>query len=524
MKRFSILLIEDNIIDQMAFKRIVKTHGLDLDYQIAGSFAEAKKILDNESFDVIVTDHDLGDGSGFDVLELEREEPIVFVTGGGDEEIAIRAMRDGAFDYLLKDQDLNYLKVLPMTVKNAVRLKSESDLLDMLSHSLMSTKDSVYITNLDGDIQFVNKAFSETYNYAEDDINGKNSRLLWKDECVIDVEGNEWNEHMFHKTQCDKLFPVSISESFILDKKGLKNKKVYVVRDITKLKKAEDELKASQAKILQLEKESTERQMAGGFAHEMRNALAGAKLMLEPLLNDPEHEHKSKMLQNSETLKQLFTLLEPQKERLPMDSILSLIQGIFENEEKLDEVLRLVQKATLRGLDITEQIMNYSEVGKQKIGDKLIDFNLLLQDILKMTDNQIRPNGIIVETNFSKAIPSIVGDESQFESVFKNIILNAKDALIDSSLLIRKVKKIEVSSELLDAHTISVKIRDNGVGIPKKNISRVYDAFFSTKPETGTGLGLGMVKKIVNLYNGELIIDSVENEWTQFDIRFDVNR
>ncbi|MBT5953466.1 response regulator [bacterium] len=522
MKQDSILLIEDNLIDQMAFKRMAKTQGLDLDYKIAGSFEEAKEILEREVFDVIVTDHNLGDGTGFDVLELNREEPIVFVTGGGDEEIAIRAMRNGAFDYLLKDPDLNYLKVLPMTVKNAIRLKSESDLLDMLSHSIMSTKDSVYITDLDGDIQFVNKAFLETYDYLEEDIKGKNSRILWENELIVDVEGDDWHEHIFHKTKGETLFPVSISESFILDKKGLRNKKVYVVRDITTLKKAEDELKESQAKILQLEKESTERQMAGGFAHEMRNALAGAKLMLAPVLEDPEYHNKSKMLQNSENLKQLFTLLQPQKEFLPMDSILSLIQEIFENEEKLDEILRLVQKATLRGLDITKQIMDYSEVGKQKAGQEPIDFNLLLQDILKMTDHQISSNGIVVETKFFDDLPKINGDESQFESVFKNIILNAKDALLDISLDKQLEKKIKIWTELLEKDIVSIKIRDNGVGIPKKNISRVYDAFFSTKPETGTGLGLGMVKKIVNLYEGELIIDSVENEWTQFDVRFRV--
>ena len=94
--------------------------------------------------------------------------------------------------------------------------------------------------------------------------------------------------------------------------------------------------------------------------------------------------------------------------------------------------------------------------------------------------------------------------------------------MLDISLDKQLEKKIKIWTELLEKDIVSIKIRDNGVGIPKKNISRVYDAFFSTKPETGTGLGLGMVKKIVNLYEGELIIDSVENEWTQFDVRFRV--
>ena len=65
-----------------------------------------------------------------------------------------------------------------------------------------------------------------------------------------------------------------------------------------------------------------------------------------------------------------------------------------------------------------------------------------------------------------------------------------------------------------------VIVSDNGVGIPEEHRPKIFKAFFSTKPETGTGLGLGMVKKLVSLYNGTISVDSVVGEGTTFTLDF----
>jgi two-component system, sensor histidine kinase and response regulator len=116
-----ILVIEDDKIDQMAFKRFVKDESLPYDYDIAGSVSEAKRILDSERFDIVITDYLLGDGTTFDILDLIKDTPIIIVTGSGNEKVAIEAMKAGAYDYLIKDPERNYLKVLPITIESVIK-------------------------------------------------------------------------------------------------------------------------------------------------------------------------------------------------------------------------------------------------------------------------------------------------------------------------------------------------------------------------------------------------------------------
>ena len=127
--KICVLLIEDDKVDQMAFKRTVEKQGLGYAYTIAGSASEASQFLKSNKYDIIVADYSLGDGTAFDVLKPNTVIPIVFVTGGGDEEIAVKAMKTGAYDYLIKDPDRNYLKVLPITIQNAIKYKRAEEAL-----------------------------------------------------------------------------------------------------------------------------------------------------------------------------------------------------------------------------------------------------------------------------------------------------------------------------------------------------------------------------------------------------------
>ncbi len=134
--RCRILLVEDDKIDQAAFERLVKQQGLLYDYTIAGSFAQAKSILTSDKFDVAVVDYLLGDGTAFDVLQLTDDSPVIFATGGGDEEIAIKAMKAGAYDYIIKDAQRNYLKILPQVVEKALAHKKATDALKQYHNDL----------------------------------------------------------------------------------------------------------------------------------------------------------------------------------------------------------------------------------------------------------------------------------------------------------------------------------------------------------------------------------------------------
>ena len=122
-KTIRLLLVEDDKVDQMAFERFARSENLPYDYTIAGSLAEAKKIIKSISFDVIIADYMLGDGTSFELFDLFKDLPVVVTTGSGTEDVAVEAMKLGAYDYLIKDPEGNYLKTLPSTVELALKRK-----------------------------------------------------------------------------------------------------------------------------------------------------------------------------------------------------------------------------------------------------------------------------------------------------------------------------------------------------------------------------------------------------------------
>ena len=122
--RIRLLLIEDDEVDQLAFDRFVRNEKLLYDYRCARSVAHAEKLLDKHTFEAVVMDYLLPDGTAFDLFgSVPGDVPIIIVTGAGDEEIAVEAIKAGASHYVVKDPDGHYLKTIPITVHNAIKAK-----------------------------------------------------------------------------------------------------------------------------------------------------------------------------------------------------------------------------------------------------------------------------------------------------------------------------------------------------------------------------------------------------------------
>jgi DNA-binding NarL/FixJ family response regulator len=115
-KAIRLLLVEDDIVDQIAFERFVKNQRLNYAYTTAGSKAEAQKVMAHKKFDVVIADYRLGDGTVFELFDHFKGLPVIVITGAGNEEVAVEAMKKGAYDYLIKDSAGRYLKTLPLRV------------------------------------------------------------------------------------------------------------------------------------------------------------------------------------------------------------------------------------------------------------------------------------------------------------------------------------------------------------------------------------------------------------------------
>ena len=252
--KYKVLLVEDNEIERRAFERFVIKNNIPYDFVITKSVEEGKRELARNKFDIIISDHDIGDGTAIDILNAANDTPVIVVTGAGDEETAIKTWKAGAYDYLVKDIDQNYLKAIPVTVENAINHKIVEDKLQLLSGAIKSTEDSVFITNMHGEIIFVNKAFCKTYGYSEEEIIGQNNSILWigknQSENTRSVfqtrtAGGGSEIGFYHKRKDNSIFPVSLSRSIIKDENKKDVAIVGLARDISERLLVEDELRST---------------------------------------------------------------------------------------------------------------------------------------------------------------------------------------------------------------------------------------------------------------------------------------
>ena len=264
--KYKILLIEDDELDRKAFERMAEEKTLAYNCTTAGSLAEAKKILSTTRFDIIIADYLLGDGTVFNILDSVKNIPVIIITGAGDEEVAVQAWKAGTCDYLIKDHERNYLKTVPATVEKTIKHRRTEQRLRLLSAAILSTGESIYITDLDDKITFVNKAFCEIYGYTEQEIIGKDCNILWRENPLITDAKNiyrvvsGWEVGFFHRQKDGTEFPVSISRSDVKDENGNEVAHIVISRDISERMRVENELRSASRNLqkqIRLKKELT---------------------------------------------------------------------------------------------------------------------------------------------------------------------------------------------------------------------------------------------------------------------------
>jgi PAS domain S-box-containing protein len=264
-EKIQLLLVEDDQIDRLAFTRTVKQYNLPYEYSLASSLTEALAILRDRKFQFAILDYNLVDGRSSELFPILKEQncPFVISTGSGDEETAARLMSQGAADYLIKDPERNYLKILPVIISKTLSRHQTEGKLQLLNRAITSVKDSIYVLDCQGKLQYINNTLAKFSNISPEAAVGQPIQVLkqpylaeWLESNRSCVGENCTNESEIVMRRADGTnFVALVSETCVLEDHHLH--RIGVIRDVTSLKSVEQDLRNYQESLENTVKERT---------------------------------------------------------------------------------------------------------------------------------------------------------------------------------------------------------------------------------------------------------------------------
>jgi two-component system NtrC family sensor kinase len=175
--------------------------------------------------------------------------------------------------------------------------------------------------------------------------------------------------------------------------------------------------------------------------------------------------------------------------------------------------LETIVNETKRCRDIVRGLLDFARQVPPK--KSLIDVNEVVVRALSIIDNQLKVQNILVTRSLAEHLPRIQADPNQIQQVLINLLVNAADAFDG------KERQIYVATDRKQRDgkdMVEIKVTDTGKGIPEKNLSKIFEPFFSTKDNKGTGLGLAVVWGIVSEHGGVITVDSKVDRGTTFTV------
>jgi signal transduction histidine kinase len=280
------------------------------------------------------------------------------------------------------------------------------------------------------------------------------------------------------------------------------------------------ELRQAQDKLVRLEREATEVQMAGGFAHEMRNALHAARTYVEQGMGRADADPTPLPVRADRIIETLLDTLEPALPAETLQRVADVLNELHETHTRLQIVLEGADTSLQRGVRVTNLIMDYARLREEAVGSDTVDVSRVINHLLEEMRADLAGAGVRVTADIVPTCPA-QGKEAHFYSVLSNLLLNARDAM--QSVSDGRERHLHVSL-LQHDQGLRLRVADNGVGMTPEVRARMGAPFFTTKGQRGTGLGMGTVKKLVTLYQGTLAVESEAGRGTTFVIDWPVRR
>lgn len=208
----------------------------------------------------------------------------------------------------------------------------------------------------------------------------------------------------------------------------------------------------------------------------------------------------------------------------PMTVIIGTAQLIhreFENRKEIREPLEDIVNCGLRCKRIIQNLLTFSRQDHLPMAET--DLNEEIERVLRLIYYQIDRSQITIHKHLAPDLPRTRANGRQIQQVLTNLLINARDALAG----VEREKMIEVRSRVEDnmnGQWIVISVQDNGIGIPSKNLQRVFTPFYTSKEELkGTGLGLSVSLGIAEAHGGSLEVESTHGQGSCFLLRLPVS-
>jgi len=183
-------------------------------------------------------------------------------------------------------------------------------------------------------------------------------------------------------------------------------------------------------------------------------------------------------------------------------------------ERKIDAILGRVDGSLTRALGVTSLILEYSRLGDERPGSFEVALSPLVEALAGEMAADLAAQRITLDAAITPTL-ALLGKPEHFETILRNLLRNAREAILERGDDGARHIRIEAA---LEPSRLLVRVVDTGMGIAPEHRGLIFAPFFSTRPATGTGLGLGIVEKLLSMYEGAITFETEEGKGTTFTV------
>jgi two-component system cell cycle sensor histidine kinase/response regulator CckA len=466
-----VLLVEDNAVDAKLIISLLRSPCIECSH--VSRLDEALARLGRDHPDVVLLDLNLDDSEGYETFRRVRQATakaaILVLSGSNDEELAIRTVREGAQDYIVKGSFDG--RLLLRSIRYAIERKKTEE---ALRQSEVTVR-AIFESSLDGIVIFEDSGKCLEANAAAAALVGvPRDKLIGSRLCDFCERGfaEVWTGLAGSKSARGEFWmqPKNgtrrlVDYSFTAD--ILAGKHLSVWRDVTEQKSVEEQLRDSQ-------KMEAVGRLAGGVAHDFNNILGIISGHAELLESNAPGE----------------------VERVRAEKIIS---------------------ATEKASSLTRQLLAFGR--KQVMSLRLLDLSVVMEGLNSMVDCLMGAE-IQVSIQANPALGLVRADQSQLEQVIMNLATNAREAMPEGGALTITIDEYQCREDQLElpaGEYICFSVADTGIGMTEETQSRIFEPFFTTK-KRGSGLGLSTVYGIVKQSGGYIRVKSSPQKGAIFSV------